>query len=90
MSETSERWVRHAWRDIQEHRDGLTLAALGMPPALRAVAMMLPGVSAKTFKRGWLRSTEEGLATSPLYGLIVVRDLPLPDDRPGTALPSEG
>lgn len=80
MSETSERWLRHAWRDIQEHRDGLTLAALGMPPALRTVAMMLPGVSAKTFKSGWLRSTEEGLATSPLYGLIVVRDL---DDRVG-------
>ena len=60
MSETSERWLRHAWRDIQEHRDGLTLAALGMPPALRTVAMMLPGVSARTFKRGWLRSTEEG------------------------------
>ena len=80
MSETSERWLRHAWRDIQERRDGLTLAALGMPPALRTVAMMLPGVSAKTFKSGWLRSTEEGLATSPLYGLIVVRDL---DDRVG-------
>jgi nitroreductase len=80
MSETSERWLRHAWRDIQEHRDGLTLAALGMPPALRTVAMMLPGVSPKTFKSGWLRSTEEGLATSPLYGLIVVRDL---DDRVG-------
>jgi hypothetical protein len=80
MSETSERWLRHTWRDIQEHRDGLTLAALGMPPALRTVAMMLPGVSATTFKSGWLRSTEEGLATSPLYGLIVVRDL---DDRAG-------
>jgi hypothetical protein len=80
MSETSERWLRQTWRDIQEHCDGLTLAALGMPPALRTVAMMLPGVSAKTFKGGWLRSTEEGLATSPLYGLIVVRDL---DDRVG-------
>ena len=80
MSETSERWLRHTWQDIQEHRDGLTLAALGMPPALRTVAMMLPDVSAKTFKSGWLRSTEEGLATSPLYGLIIVRDL---DDRVG-------
>ena len=80
MSETSERWMRHAWRDIQAHRDGLTLAALTLPPALRTLAMMLPSVSPATFKRGWLRSTEEGLATSPVYGLIVVRDL---DDRVG-------
>jgi hypothetical protein len=80
MSETSERWMRHSWRDIQTHRDGLTLAALTMPPALRTMAMMLPPVSPATFKRGWLRATEEGLATSPLYGLIVVRDL---DDRVG-------
>lgn len=46
-----------------------------MPPALLTLAMMLPSVSPATFKRGWLRSTEEGLATSPVYGLIVVRDL---------------
>jgi hypothetical protein len=80
MSEMSERWMRHAWRDIQTHRDGLTLAALTMPPALRTIAMMLPSVSPETFKRGWLRATEEGLATSPAYGLIVVHDL---DDRVG-------
>ncbi len=80
MSETSERWMRHSWRSIQTHRDGLTLAALTMPPALRAIAMMLPPVGPATFKRGWLRASEEGLATSPVYGLIVVRDL---DDRMG-------
>jgi hypothetical protein len=80
MSETSERWMRHAWRDIQTHQDGLTLAALTLPPTLRAMAMMLPPVSPDSFKRGWLRSTEEGLATAPLYGLLVVRDL---DDRVG-------
>ena len=80
MSETSERWMRHSWRDIQTHRDGLTLKRSPWPPALRTMAMMLPPVSPATFKRGWLRATEEGLATSPLYGLIVVRDL---DDRVG-------
>jgi hypothetical protein len=80
MSETSERWMRHAWRDIQTHRDGLTLAALSLPPALRTTAMMLPALSPDAFKKGWLRSTEEGLSTSPVYGLIVVPDL---DDRLG-------
>ena len=80
MSETSERWMRHSWRDIQSHRDGLTLAALTMSPALRTISMMLPSIGPATFKRGWLRATEEGLATSPVYGLIVVRDL---DDRLG-------
>ena len=52
MSEMSERWVRHAWRDIQTHRDGLTLAALTMPDALRTIAMMLPSVSAPP-RKGW-------------------------------------
>ena len=80
MSEMSERWVRHGWRDIQTHRDGLALAALTMSHALRTISMMLPSIAPATFKRGWLRATEEGLATSPVYGLVVVRDL---DDRVG-------
>jgi hypothetical protein len=61
MSETSERWMRHSWRDIQTHRDGLTLAALTMPPALRT--MMLPpsrrrrssAAGSAPLRKGWPR-----------------------------------
>ena len=39
------RWYRATWQDIQQHRDGITLDAAGLPDLTRAIGKMLPPVS---------------------------------------------
>ena len=71
----SERWVRMKWSSIQEHRDGLTIDAFGLPPIDSAVVkMMTPGMLR------WARSHSEKngysnlMLSAPLIGFIAVRD----------------
>jgi len=71
----SERWVRMKWSSIQEHRDGLTIDAFGLPPIDSAVVkMMTPGMLR------WARSHSEKngysnlMLSAPLIGFITVRD----------------
>ena len=76
MVHDSERWFRHSWADIQKFRDGPTLDAAGLPPMMTAIAKMLPPPSADTNHRYWLDATRDvHVATSPVFGLIAVRDL---------------
>jgi len=37
----SERWVRMKWSSVQQHRDGLTIDAFGLPPIANAVVKMM-------------------------------------------------
>ena len=37
----SERWVHMKWSCVQEHRDGLTIDAFGLPPIANAVVKMM-------------------------------------------------
>jgi hypothetical protein len=71
----SERWVRMTWSSVQEHRDGLTIDAFGLPPLAGAVAkMMTPGMlrwaGAHSEKNGYLNV----MRSAPLIGFIAVRD----------------
>ncbi len=76
MVHDSDRWFRHSWADMQRFRDGPTLDAAGLPPLMTAIAKMLPPPSAETNHRYWLDATRDvHVATSPVFGLIVVRDL---------------
>ncbi len=80
MVEDSQRWFRHRWADVERLRDGPTLDAAGLSPLVTAAAKMLPPPSPETSHRYWLDATRDvHVATSPLFGLIAVRDL---YDRP--------
>lgn len=78
--EDSAKWYRFgSWRQLQRHRDGLTLDAMGSGALLRGIAKMLPPQSREFNDRFWLRSTREvHVATAAAFGLLTVRD---PDDR---------
>jgi len=76
MVEDSQRWFRSRWRDVQDLRDGPTLDAAGLSPLTTALAKMLPVPSPEVNHRYWLDATRDvQVATSPLFGLIAVRDL---------------
>lgn len=71
----SERWVRTKWSSVQEHRDGLTIDAFGLPPIATGIAkMMSPGM----LRWAASRSTDYGysnlMLSAPLIGFIAVRD----------------
>jgi hypothetical protein len=80
MVAASDRWFRHGWVDVHRKRDGLTLDAAALGPFVTAMAKLLPPASAETSHRYWLAATRDvQVPTSPLFGLIAVRDL---YDRP--------
>lgn len=75
MSADSARWFRTGKREIDLHRDGITLEASGLSPLMVMGAKMLPDQDAHTADRYWLDMTREVHAgTAPLFGMILVRD----------------
>lgn len=82
MAADSAAWFRFTPAEVQRHRDGVTLDAVGLPPLINAAAKMLPAMSSEEADRHWLEATREvHLATAPVLGMILVPDL---YDRPGT------
>ncbi len=76
MIRDSERWYRHSRKEVEEHRDGPTLDAAGLPPLGRALAKLLPNPSATDNHRYWFQNTRDvHVATAPLFGMIVVDDI---------------
>ncbi len=80
MVADSERWFRLRWPEVQRLRDRVTLDTTGLAPLMLAAAKILPLPSAATNHRYWFEATRDvHVPTSPLLGLIAVRDL---YDRP--------
>jgi hypothetical protein len=75
QSADSAKWFRMSWDEVQRHRDGVTLDAAGLSPAILAIAKMLPPMSAEDSDSAWLVATREThVASAPAYGLLMVRD----------------
>jgi hypothetical protein len=75
QSADSAKWFRMSWDAVQQHRDGVTLDAAGLSPAVLAIAKMLPPMSAEDGDAAWLETTREThVATATAYGLLMVRD----------------
>jgi len=75
MSEDSARWFRTGRREIEEHRDGITLDASGLSPLVIAGAKMLPDLDAATADRYWLDLTRDvQVPSAPVLGAIFVTD----------------
>jgi hypothetical protein len=78
----SGRWLRAAWRDVQRHRDGITVDAQGMPPLTATVAKLLPALPQRLSDRAWLGATRDvHVGTAAAFGIILVRDARSPGQR---------
>jgi hypothetical protein len=75
QSADSWRWFRLDWESLQRHRDGVTLDAAGLSPALLALVKMLPAMSPDSSDAGWLKATREiHVGTAPAFGILVARN----------------
>jgi hypothetical protein len=75
MSSDSARWFRSSRREIEAHRDGVTLDAAGLSPEMTALAKFLPDASARTSDEYWLAMTRDvQLPTAPALGIVFVSD----------------
>jgi hypothetical protein len=71
----SERWLRLRWNEVQEHRDGLTIDAFGLPPLVAGAAKLLPsGMLRRLVADGARRGYSGLMSSAPLIGIIAVRD----------------
>ena len=68
----SNRWYRSTWQDIQQHRDGITLDAAGLPDWERALGKMLPPPSQEQQDSTFLSNTAEQAQTAAAFGLLAV------------------
>jgi hypothetical protein len=75
MSEDSAHWIRTGARDIEAHRDGITLDCSGIAPWLVAGAKILPDLDAATTDRYWYEATRDvQVPSAPVLGAIFVED----------------
>jgi nitroreductase len=73
----SESYIRRVWSDVQTHRDGLIEDQFGNPPLVTAARKFLPDGARGFAYRHHLMPTmsyRDQLRTSPLLGMIAVRD----------------
>lgn len=75
MAQAGHHWFRANPRQVAHHRDGVSTPTAGISPLVAKLSPLAPPVDSSTAGRYWLRSTEMHLATAPMFGLILVRDL---------------
>jgi len=68
-------WWRGTWQDIQQHRDGITLDAAGLPDLTRAIGKMLPSVSVGQQDSSFLQNTAEQAKTAGAFGLLAIHNI---------------
>jgi hypothetical protein len=75
QSRDSHQWFRHAWSDIQQQRDGITIDAQSLSPALVTAVKLLPDSGEATGNSVWRDNTRSiHVATAAAFGLLAVRD----------------
>ena len=68
-------WFRPSDDSIQQHRDGLTLDALGLSPVILTVAKLLPASTRAAGDTFWVDQTRDvHTKTAAAYGIITVAD----------------
>jgi len=75
MSMDSYRWIRTGRRDVEAHRDGVTIDASGTSPLVTIAGKLLPDLGAQRTDRIWLDATRDiHTATAPAFGMVLVPD----------------
>lgn len=82
QSRDSYRLFRSSNRDVQRHKDGLTLDVMGMPALTTALAKRLPATSRSKADAFWVKTTEQTQTrTAAAYGFVAVPDSASDRDR---------
>ncbi len=74
MSADSARWIRTGRREVEAHRDGVTVDAAGLPPSTVMLAKFIPDQSAASQDQYWLANTRDTQVHAPVMGMILVKD----------------
>ena len=74
MSADSARWIRTGRREVEAHRDGVTVDAAGLPPSTMMLAKFIPDQSAASQDQYWLANTRDTQVHAPVMGMILVKD----------------
>ena len=74
MSAASARWIRTGRREVEEHRDGVTVDAAGLSPATVMFGKLMPDLGASTQDQYWLANTRDTQVHAPVLGMILVKD----------------
>jgi len=67
-------WWRGTWQDVQQHRDGITLDAAGLPDLTRILGKMLPSVSVEQQDSSFLQNTANQVKTAGAFGFLTIRN----------------
>jgi nitroreductase len=75
VEQSSQRWVRTKWGDVQKYRDGLTIDAFGLAPIAAAVSKIMPlWMFRRIATRTQMTAYSDLMLSAPLIGIIGVRD----------------
>ena len=74
MSLDSAHWIRTGRREIEAHRDGITIDAAGLSPSLTVFAKLLPDQSPSSADQYWIGNTRDVQVHAPVLGVIMVKD----------------
>jgi nitroreductase len=73
MSIDSFRWIRTGRRDVEAHRDGVTIDTSGTSPFMTIAGKLLPDLGAKATDRIWLNATRDvHTVATPVFGMVLV------------------
>ncbi|MEI9990107.1 MAG: hypothetical protein WDM86_08720 [Rhizomicrobium sp.] len=74
MSADSAHWIRTGRREVEDHRDGVTVDAAGLSLATVMLAKLLPDLSPASQDQYWLAGTRDIQVHAPILGTILVKD----------------
>ncbi|HWD27561.1 MAG TPA: hypothetical protein VG387_10380 [Rhizomicrobium sp.] len=74
MSADSAHWIRTGRREVDTHRDGVTVDAAGLAASTVMLAKLLPDMPPAAQDRYWLDATREVQIYAPVLGMILVKD----------------
>lgn len=75
QSRDSFHWWRDSWSDIQRFKDGMTIDAAGLSPAITILGKLLPPQSREENDQTWIQQTRDNyVKTAAAFGIVVVRD----------------
>ncbi len=74
MSADSAHWIRTGRREVEEHRDGVTVDAAGLSPATVMIGKLLPDLGPASQDQYWLANTRDIQTHAPVLGVVLVKD----------------
>lgn len=74
MSADSARWIRTGRREVEDHRDGVSIDNAGLPPSTVMLGKLLPDMGPASQDQYWLDNTRTQQVHAPVLGMILVKD----------------